>query len=111
MKLTTLTIGALLVSAGYAFAYDTDSGTVGRPGGVLTDSQCLAVWHASAGDELRRFHRGVHGLSPANAKSIVTNFQQADSDKDGNISEAEFLQACKIGFVNSGTGGLAHRGS
>jgi hypothetical protein len=111
MKITTLTIAALLLSAGYALAYDTDSGTVGRPGGVLTDSTCLAVWHTSAGDEVRRFHRGVHGLSPANAKGIVTNFQQADTDKDGYVSEAEFLQACKLGFVNPVTGGLAHSGS
>jgi hypothetical protein len=111
MQLTTLTIAALLLSTGYALAYDTDSGTAGRPGAVLTDSTCLAIWHNSAGDELRRFHRGEHGLSPANAKGIVSNFQQADTDKDGNVSQAEFLQACKLGFVNSGAGGLEHRGS
>jgi hypothetical protein len=111
MQLTALTIAALLLSAGYALAYDTDSGTAGRPSAVLTDSACLAVWHKSTGDESKRFHRSEHGLSPANAKGIVSNFQQADTDRDGNVSQAEFMQACKLGFVNPVTGGLAHSGS
>jgi pullulanase/glycogen debranching enzyme len=111
MRLITLTIAALLLSAGYALAYDTDSGTAGRPSAVLTEGACLAVWHNAAGDELRRFHRGEHGLSPANAKGIVSNFQQADTDRDGIVSQVEFLQACKLGFVNSGAGGLDRRGS
>ena len=53
MRLTVLTILALLLSAGYASAADTDSGTAGRPSAVLSNSECLAVWHATAGDELR----------------------------------------------------------
>jgi hypothetical protein len=94
MRFTVLTSLAILLGAGYASAADTDSGTAGRPGSVLSNSECLAVWHATAGDEISRFHTGKHALSPASAKGIVTNFQQSDTDKDGNVSQTEFVQAC-----------------
>ena len=60
------------------------------------------AWHKVAGDELTRFHRAHANLSPANASGVVTNFQQADSDNDGTVSRAEFVQACKLGFVSGG---------
>jgi hypothetical protein len=34
-----------------------------------------------------------------NAKGIVTNFHQADTNQDGKVSRAEFLAACKLGLV------------
>jgi hypothetical protein len=37
-----------------------------------------------------------------NARGIVTNFQQADTDQDGKVSQAEFLAACKLGLVANG---------
>jgi hypothetical protein len=37
-----------------------------------------------------------------NARGIVTNFQQADTDNDGTVSPAEFIQACKLGLVAAG---------
>ncbi len=112
MRLPVLT-AAVLLSAGYALAADTDSGTAGRPSAVLTGSECMTIWHSSAANELARFHVGQHGLSPASARGIVTNFQQADTDKDGNVDQAEFLQACKLGFVAAGASGeprVAHEG-
>jgi hypothetical protein len=102
MKFATFASLIILLGAGSAFAADTDAGTAGRPGGVLSEASCLAAWHRAAGDEQTRFHRGHTNLSPANASGVVTNFQQADSDNDGTVSWAEFAQACKLGVVNNG---------
>ena len=106
MKVAVFASLAILLGAGYTFAADTDAGTAGRPGAVLSEADCVAAWHSAAGDELTRFHRGHANLSPASASGIVTNFQQADSDNDGSVSWAEFVQACKLGFV---TGSEADR--
>jgi hypothetical protein len=111
MRLTALTSLAILLGAGYAFAADTDAGTAGRPSAVLTGSECLAAWHAAAGDELTRFHRGKDSLSPANARGSVTNFEQADTDRDGKISQVEFMNACKLGLVNANAASHQHSGS
>jgi hypothetical protein len=102
MKFAAFASLIILFGAGSAFAADTDAGTAGRPGRVLSEASCVAAWHSAAGDELTRFHRGHVSLSPANASGIVTNFQQADSDNDGSVSWAEFVQACKLGFVAGG---------
>ena len=99
MKFAAFASLIILLGAGPAFAADTDAGTAGRPGGVLSAASCVAAWHSAAGDELTRFHRGHANLSPANARGVVTNFQQADSDNDGSVSWAEFVQACKLGLV------------
>ena len=101
MKFTVLTSLAILLGAGYAFAADTVAGTAGRPGAVLTANECVAVWHGSAGDELARFKIG--DLVPVTARGIVTNFEQADTDRDGKVSRAEFLEACKLGLVSAST--------
>jgi hypothetical protein len=102
MKFTTFASLIILLSAGSAFAADTDAGTAGRPGGVLAEADCVAAWDKVAGDELTRFHRGHAILSPANASGVVTNFQQADTNEDGTLSRAEFLDACKLGVVTGG---------
>ena len=78
MKFAAFASLIILFGAGSAFAADTDAGTAGRPGAVLSEASCVAAWHSAAGDELTRFHRGHVSLSPANASGIVTNFQQAD---------------------------------
>ena len=92
----------ILFGAGSAFAADTDAGTAGRPGAVLSETDCVAVWQTVAGPEFTRFHRGHENLLPVNARGIVTNFQQADTDNDGSVSRAEFIQACKLGLVPGG---------
>ena len=99
MKFAAFASLIILLGAGSAFAADTNAGTAGRPGGVLSEASCVAAWHSAAGDELTRFHRGHANLSPANASGVVTNFQQADFDNDGSVSWTEFVQACKLGLV------------
>jgi hypothetical protein len=94
-----MTVLAILLGGGYAFAADTNAGTAGRPGAVLTADECLAAWHGTAGDELARFKIGQ--LVPVTARGIVTNFEQADTDRDGKVSRAEFLEACKLGLVSA----------
>jgi hypothetical protein len=104
MKFAALASLIVLFGVGSALAADTDAGTAGRPSAVLSEADCVAAWHRAAGEELTRFHRAHDALSPANARGVVTNFQQVDTDKDGKVTPAEFLQACKLGFV---TGNLA----
>jgi len=104
MKFVILASAAILLSAGSAFAADTDASTAGRPTAVLSEFDCVTTWHNAAGEELTRFHRGHESLLPVNARGIVTNFQQADTDNDGSVSRVEFIQACKLGLV---TGGVA----
>jgi hypothetical protein len=88
-----------LFGAGSAIAADTDAGTVGRPNAVLSEASCVAAWQRAAGEEQTRFHRGHGSLLPVNARGIVTNFQQADTDGDGKVSQVEFLGACNLGLV------------
>ena len=38
-------------------------------------------------------------LTGDKAGSYVTDFKQADADQDGNISQAEFSEACKKGLI------------
>jgi hypothetical protein len=102
MKFAAFASLIILLGAGSAFAADTDAATAGRPGGVLSEASCVAAWHRAAGEEQTRFHRGHADLSPANASGVVTNFQQADTDNDGTVSRAEFIQACKLGLVAGG---------
>jgi hypothetical protein len=102
MKFAAFASLIILFGAGSAFAADIDAGTAGRPGGVLNEASCVAVWHSAAGEEQSRFHRNHDGLIPVNARGIVTNFQQADTDNDGTVSRAEFNQACKLGLVAGG---------
>jgi hypothetical protein len=99
MKFAVFACSIILLAAGSAFAADTDSATVGRPNAVLSEANCVAAWDAAAGDEQTRFHRGHGSLLPVDAKGIVTNFQQADTNEDGRVSQAEFLDACKLGLV------------
>jgi hypothetical protein len=108
LRITALASVLILFGAGPAFAADTDAGTAGRPSAVLSEADCVAAWHDAAGEELTRFHRGHESLLPVNARGIVTNFQQADTDNDGSVSRAEFTQACKLGLVSGGAG---HRNS
>ena len=104
MKFLILASAAILLSAGSAFAADTDASTAGRPTAVLSEFDCVTTWHTAAGEEQTRFHRAHDGLLPVNARGIVTNFQQADTNEDGKVSQAEFLEACKLGLI---TGGIA----
>ena len=52
MKFATFASLIILLGTGSAFAADTDAGTAGRPGAVLSEADCAAAWHSAAGDEL-----------------------------------------------------------
>ena len=99
MKFTIYASAAFLLGTGFALAADTNASTAGRPTAVLSEAECVATWHTAAGEALTRFHRAHDSLVPANARGLITNFQQADTDEDGKISQIEFLDACKLGLV------------
>ena len=86
MKLTTFTAVAVLMSAGYAFAgagapvpegsqKDPPSG---RPGKVLTDTQCTKTWEMAGPDG--------DTLSQDKATPYILNFQMVDASSDAKIS-------------------------
>ena len=50
MKFAAFASLIILLGAGSAFAADTDAGTAGRPGAVLSEADCVAAWHSAAGD-------------------------------------------------------------
>jgi hypothetical protein len=102
MKFAAFASLLVLFGAGSAFAADIDAATVGRPNAVLSEISCDAAWQRAAGEELTRFHRGHDSLLPVDAKGIVTNFHQADTNEDGTVSRTEFLEACKLGLVANG---------
>ena len=99
MKFAAFAILIILFGAGSAFAADTDAGTAGRPNAVLSEAELRRSLANSCRCRVTRFHRGHENLLPVNARGIVTNFQQADTDNDGSVSRAEFIQACKLGLV------------
>ena len=104
MKIAIYTAVALLLSAGYAFAGGgapvppqlPGAPSSGRPSAVLNDSECEDTWNKAVGGPAGG---AADTLSPDKGAKIMTDFQQADTDKDGNLSKAEFQAACKLGLV------------
>lgn len=99
MKTVTLPVlSILVVVSGQAFAQDTPKAAkeAGRPGAILSDSECAKIWNDAAG-------RG--DLSAQQAKPYVTNFEQVDKNSDNKISNAEFKEGCKMGFVQHASAG------
>ena len=101
MKTLTLTAAVLLLSTGYAFAgggapvpEKPEGGPPsGRPGAVLDESNCAAVWSKAAG--------GSDTLTYDKTGPYVTNMQAADPDNDGKFTKTEFMDACKKGLVQA----------
>ena len=101
MKLATVSAMAVLFSAGYALAgggapvpEGSQAGEAsGRPSAVLDDAACQSVWKMASPDG--------DTLSGDTAVPYVVNFQMVDTDKDGNISAAEFKTGCGKGWVQS----------
>jgi len=99
MKRAALTLAALLLTAGYAYAgagapVPEGSQTPppsGRPSAMLDDTACQDVWKmaAPAGDTLAKDQ----------ATPFVVNYEMVDTDKDGKISQAEFKAGCSKGWV------------
>lgn len=104
MKLATVTGLVLLMSTGYALAgpgsgeprSPTDPAS-GRPSAILDEAKCAEIWSLaqSEGDS----------LSEGQAAPFVVNFDQVDADGDGKITEAEFQEGCKQGFVQEAAAG------
>jgi hypothetical protein len=65
----------------------------GRPGKILEEAECTAVWKEAGGAD----------LTAEQAKARVTNFEQVDKDNDGKITNAEFTEGCKAGWIQKGT--------
>jgi hypothetical protein len=99
MKIATLTIMAVLFSAGYAFAGagapvpegSQNPPPSGRPSAALDDAACQEVWKMASpnGDT----------LSKDKATPFVVNYEMVDADKDGKISQSEFQAGCGKGWI------------
>ena len=91
MRPTTFIAAAMIMAAGPALAGggapvpQTPEGgpPSGRPTAILDDAKCQEIW----------------GKAQSDAAPYLLNFQMADADKDGSISEAEFKDACGKGWV------------
>ena len=67
--------------------------TSGRPSAALNPEQCEAIWNNAvpSGDLLAK----------SAAAPFIVNFTQVDKDGSGDISKAEFLDACAKGLVKN----------
>lgn len=99
MKILTFTVLAMLLSASYAFAgggapvpKQPEGGPPsGRPGAVLDDAKCQTVWSMT--------QREGDTLSGDKAAPFIVNFKMVDTDGDGKVTQDEFKEGCKKGFV------------
>ena len=67
--------------------------TSGRPSAALNPEQCEEIWNNAvpSGDL----------LAQSAAAPFIVNFTQVDKDGSGDISKAEFLDACAKGLVKN----------
>jgi hypothetical protein len=101
MKLATVTALATLLSAGYAFAgggapvppVPEGGAPSGRPSAVLDEAKCDSIWNMT--------EREGDILSEGKAAPFIVNFKMVDSDRDGWITQDEFKQGCKNGWVKT----------
>jgi hypothetical protein len=101
MKLATVAALSVFLSTGYAFAgggapvpeKPEGGAPSGKAGAVVEESQCKDIWQEASGDQ--------GDLSSAAATPYVVNFEKVDLDGDGKITQAEFLQGCKGGWIQA----------
>jgi hypothetical protein len=101
MKLTTVAAVSVLLGTGYAFAgggapvpeQPAAGPQAGKPGAVLAESQCKQLWGDAAS--------GESTLSQKDAGPFVVNIAKVDLDSEGRITEQEFLQGCKGGWIQA----------
>jgi hypothetical protein len=99
MKLATVTALATLLSAGYAIAgggapvppVPEGGAPSGSPSAVLDEAKCESVWNMT--------EREGDILSEGKAGPFIVNFTMVDTDRDGSITQEEFKQGCKNGWV------------
>jgi Ca2+-binding EF-hand superfamily protein len=86
MKLMTATIVALALASGAAFAQATP------PAAPAADAAVVAKFKAA--------DKNNNGsLDGAELDAYKTNMTKIDTDKDGKISQAEFVAATKAGHI------------
>ena len=99
MKLATVMALATLLTAGYAFAgggapvppVPEGGAPSGRPSAVLDEAKCDSIWNIT--------EREGEILSEGKAAPFIVNFKMVDTDRDGWITQNEFKQGCKNGWV------------
>ena len=103
MKLTTLSVLAMLLGAGYAMAgggapvppIPESSPSSGRPSQVIVDEvQCEAIWNKT--------ERVEDALGSDKAAPFITNFHMVDTNSDHKVTFEEFKAGCKNGWVEEG---------
>ena len=102
MRIVTATSLIFLLTTGFAMA-GPGSGepktpsdpSSGRPGAILDDGKCTSVWGMT--------QRDGDALSEGKAAPFIVNFKMVDTDGDGKVSEAEFKDGCKKGWVQEAT--------
>jgi hypothetical protein len=99
MTKTLATAASAIVLALVASASSLAQGTTGQQSGApgtmkMTQAECESMWNRA--DSARS-----GSLSQAQAQSHVTDFSAVDANRDGNLSQGEFLAACDQGLVRS----------
>jgi hypothetical protein len=105
MKLATLSALAMLLGASSAMAgggapvppIPESSPPSGRPGEILDDAKCEAIWNMTERDD-----DGF--LRSEKAAPFVTNFHAVDANADHKISQEEFTVGCQNGWIEEGSG-------
>ena len=91
-KASTISLFVLPLTATCVLA-QANTMTSGRPSATLNPEQCEAIWNNTvpSGDLLVQ----------SAAAPFVVNFEQIDKDGSGDISKAEFEDACAKGLVKN----------
>ena len=100
LKTLAIAASATLIGLAGASAQTSTSPSKTAPAAQkMTQAECSSAWS-------RANPANASSLKQDQAKSYVTDFSGADSNKDGSLSRAEFLAACEQGKVtNSATTG------
>jgi hypothetical protein len=107
MKLATVAALAVLLGAGTTFAGEgtpvpqkpEGGAPSGRPGPVLDESKCKTVWSLTEREGRDEVTRRGDTLSQDKAAPFIVNFQMVDTNKDGKVTQDEFMEGCKKGLV------------
>jgi hypothetical protein len=91
-KASVISLVVLPLTATCALA-QANTMTSGRPSAALNPEQCEAIWkNAVPSGDL---------LAKSAAAPFIVNFEQVDKDGSGDISKAEFQDACAKGLVKN----------
>jgi hypothetical protein len=114
IRFTTLAAAAaLLLGNGYALAAESANETApphssdasGRPTAILDNAKCASLWsQASKGDNGSSPSSGEGtstSLSFDQARPYIVNFAMVDKNNDRLVSQAEFQDGCKNGWIQA----------